>query len=82
MTEFGKTPYLSTAEFQAFGFDAVIFPMMAFRLMLRAVADGLAELAATGTQRGLVEKMTTRADLYQLIDYPAWEDYERRFAGI
>ena len=81
MTEFGKTPYLSTAEFQGFGFDAVIFPMMAFRLMLRAVRDGLAELAATGTQRGLVDKMTTRADLYKLIDYPAWEDYERRFVS-
>lgn len=81
MTEFGKTPYLSAAEFEGFGFDAVIFPMMAFRLMLRAVGDGLKELAATGTQHGLVDKMTSRADLYQLIDYPAWDDYERRFVS-
>ena len=81
MTEFGKTPYLTAAEFGALGFDAVLFPMMAFRLMLHAVDAGLAELAATGTQVGLLERMMTRADLYELIEYQAWENVERRYMG-
>jgi methylisocitrate lyase len=79
MTEFGKTPYLSAAEFAEAGFDAVIFPMMAFRLMLRAVTDGAAELRRSGTQRALLDRMTTRAELYQLIDYPAWDAVEARY---
>jgi methylisocitrate lyase len=79
MTEFGKTPYLSTAQFQQAGFDAVIFPMMAFRLMLKAVIDGADELARTGTQQGLLDRMTTRTELYEIIDYPAWDDHERRY---
>jgi methylisocitrate lyase len=79
MTEFGKTPYLTAKEFEGFGYDAVIFPMLAFRLMLRAVTDGMAHLAAHGGQEALLDRMTTRADLYELIDYPAWTGYEQRY---
>jgi methylisocitrate lyase len=82
MTEFGKTPYLSATEFEALGFDVVIFPMMAFRLMLGAVDHGLAQLAATGTQEGLLDRMKTRAELYDLIDYPSWTELERRYVGL
>ncbi|HMJ03398.1 MAG TPA: isocitrate lyase/phosphoenolpyruvate mutase family protein [Conexibacter sp.] len=69
MTEFGKTPLLSSAELGALGYAAVLFPMTAFRLMLRAVDDGLAELAREGTQRGLVERMATRDELYEVLGY-------------
>jgi methylisocitrate lyase len=79
MTEFGKTPYLTAAEFEALGYAAVIFPMLAFRLMLRAVTEGAAELARTGTQRHLLDRMATRAELYELVDYPAWDDAEQRY---
>jgi methylisocitrate lyase len=76
MTEFGKTPYLSAAEFAELGYAAVIFPMMAFRLMLKAVVDGVAELAATGTQQLLLDRMATRTELYDVVDYPAWQAAE------
>jgi methylisocitrate lyase len=79
MTEFGKTPYLAAGEFEALGYSAVIFPMMAFRLMLKAVSGGMAELARTGTQEHLLDRMTTRAELYELVDYPAWDGVERRY---
>ncbi len=78
MTEFGKTPYLSAAEFEACGYAAVIFPMLAFRTMLRAVDDAFAHLAAHGTQTGLLDSMMTRAELYEVVDYPWWDDIERR----
>ena len=79
MTEFGKTPYLPASRFQELGYAVVIFPMMAFRLMLRAVDEGMAELAASGTQAGLVDRMRTRAELYDLVDYPGWNDRETRY---
>lgn len=79
MTEFGKTPYLSASEFEALGFAAVLFPMLAFRMMLHAVDSGLGELARSGTQAGLLDRMTTRAELYELVEYPAWTEAERRY---
>jgi methylisocitrate lyase len=81
MTEFGRTPYLSAAEFGARGYDAVIFPMLAFRLMLRAVVDGVAELARTGTQRHLLDRMATRAELYEVVDYRGWDAWEQAYVG-
>lgn len=79
MTEFGKTPLIPAAEFQELGYAAVIFPMTAFRLMLRAVDEGLAELARTGTQAGILDRMRTRAELYELVDYARYDAYEQRF---
>jgi methylisocitrate lyase len=81
MTEFGKTPYLTAAEFQACGYAAVIFPMLAFRTMLRAVDDAFAFLAAHGTQQPLLDRMMTRTELYEVVDYPAWDEIERRFVS-
>jgi methylisocitrate lyase len=74
MTEFGKTPYLSLSEFEALGYAIVIFPMTAFRIMMKAVEDGMRQLRQEGTQSNLLPRMTTRQDLYQLIHY---QDYER-----
>jgi methylisocitrate lyase len=81
MTEFGKTPYLSAQQFSELGYAIVIFPMMAFRMMLGAVDQAMAELAATGTQEGLLDQMATRQELYELIDYPAWDDAEQRYVS-
>jgi methylisocitrate lyase len=74
MTEFGKTPYLSLSEFEAMGYAIVIFPMTAFRIMMKAVEDGMRLLRKEGTQSGLLSQMTSRQDLYRLIHY---QDYEK-----
>lgn len=79
MTEFGKTPYLSVSEFEAMGYAIVIFPMTAFRIMMKAVEDAMRCLKAQGTQVSLLERMTTREDLYRLIHY---QDYERLDASL
>jgi len=78
MTEFGKTPYLTIEQFDDLGFDVVIFPMLAFRMMLGAVDAAMSELAASGTQHSLIDQMMTREELYELIDYSAWDEAERR----
>lgn len=79
MTEFGKTPYLSAEQFADLGFDIVIFPMLAFRMMLGAVDDAMVELAASGSQERLLDRMKTRDELYEIVDYPAWSDAEQRY---
>ena len=58
---------------------SLLSAMMAFRLMLKAVVDGAAELARTGTQQALLDRMATRAELYEIIDYPAWDAHEQRY---
>lgn len=79
MTEFGKTPYLTTQRFEELGFAVVIFPMAAFRSMLKGIDDTLKEIRATGTQVARLDAMKTRAELYELVDYPAYDELERRF---
>ena len=78
MTEFGKTPYLTTARFRKMGYKVVIFPMTGFRVMLKSVLGAYDELMAKGTQKGLLDKMLTRQQVYDLIGYHAYEDADRR----
>jgi methylisocitrate lyase len=81
MTEFGRTPLLSVAEFAALGYRIVIFPMTAFRVMMKTIAETLVELRESGTQRGLLPRMQTRAELYDLMRYAEYERLDRAIAG-
>jgi methylisocitrate lyase len=74
MTEFGKTPIIPASRFADLGYSLVIFPMTAFRVMLRALDETYAELVAEGSQAGIIERMRTRKELYDLLDY---KDYDR-----
>jgi methylisocitrate lyase len=69
MTEFGRTPYLSVAECAALGYRIVIFPVTLQRVAMKAVIDALHTLKAEGTQRGLLDRMQTRQELYELLGY-------------
>ena len=44
-----------------------------------AIEDGLAEIAATGTQAGLLGRMQTRSRLYELLEYERYNEFD---AGI
>ncbi len=81
MTEFGKTPLISAERFEQLGYQMVIFPMTAFRVMLKALDDTYSELIQTGTQAGFMERMRTRAELYERIDYEAYDGLDRKWAG-
>ena len=77
MTEFGRSPLLGFEELAALGYRVVLYPLTAFRAAMRAAEEVLAELAATGTQRGSLPRMMTRAELYDRIGYTAWEERDR-----
>jgi len=72
MTEFGKSELLSTSTLSEIGVNVVIYPVTLLRLAMRAAEHGLAVLASEGTQKGLIEQMQTRAQLYELLGY---DDY-------
>jgi len=75
MTEFGKTPYLHVRDFEELGYRLVLFPVTALRMASKAVEVMLTELKSAGTQQGFLNRMQTRAQLYDLLRY---DDYERR----
>lgn len=81
MTEFGKTPYLSAGEFAALGCRLVLFPMTAFRLAMKAVEEGLRRLLDEGTQAGLLDRMQTRKELYELVRYAEYAELDQQIAG-
>ena len=76
MTEFGKSPLLSFQELAEFGYRMVIYPMSAFRVAMKASEEFLRDLKKSGTQTSWIEKMQTRQELYDLLEYdPAAEEW-------
>jgi methylisocitrate lyase len=69
MTEFGKTPLLSVAEFESLGYRGVLFPVTALRTALQAIDRLLAELKLFGSQKDWLHHMMTRRELYSLLRY-------------
>ena len=79
MTEFGRTPHFTARQFQDFGFRIVIWPASSLRVAARAVEDLYAHIKAEGGTEGMVGRMQTREQLYEIIDYHAYEALD---AGI
>lgn len=69
MTEFGKSPLLSMNELRDLGYRMVIFPQSALRVALKMTAEFFSTLKASGSQRDWLEKMQTRDELYEMLDY-------------
>ncbi len=77
MTEFGKSKLLTTRQLADAGVSLVIYPVTSLRLAMKAVEEGLATLKQAGTQESLVEKMQTRAELYELLRYKDYEQFDK-----
>jgi methylisocitrate lyase len=76
MTEFGKSKLLGTKTLENLGINVVIYPVTLLRLAMHAAETGLAALAEQGTQAGLLEAMQHRRDLYDLLDYEAYNAFD------
>jgi len=77
MTEFGKSPLLSFQELSDFGYRMVIFPQSAFRVSMKVSGEFLRDLKKRGTQSDWADKMQTREELYELLDYdPAADSWK------
>jgi methylisocitrate lyase len=75
ITEFGKTPLFSVAELGTAGVQLVLYPLSAFRAMARAAEEVYGAIRRDGSQKNVLERMQTRAELYDVLGY---HDYERK----
>lgn len=74
ITEFGQTPLYSTADLAKHGVEIVLYPLSAFRAMNKAALMVYESILAKGHQQEVVDLMQTRAELYDFLDYHAFED--------
>ena len=73
MTEFGRTPFFTAAEFAAMGYRMVIWPVSSLRVANKAQEELFAAIRRDGGAHDLLDRMQTRAELYAAIDYAGYE---------
>ena len=73
ITEFGKTPLFSKEELEEAGVDMILYPLSAFRAMSKAAEGIYSEILEKGTQQDLIDRMQTRDELYEVLDYHTFE---------
>jgi methylisocitrate lyase len=76
MTEFGKSELFTTKQLHDAGAQLVIYPVTLLRIAMGAAERALDQIAASGTQADLVPQMQTRARLYELTDYAAYNHFD------
>lgn len=73
ITEFGQTPLFTVEELRSANVSIVLYPLSAFRAMNKAALAVYEAVRRDGTQKNVVEQMQTRAELYDYLDYHAYE---------
>jgi methylisocitrate lyase len=73
ITEFGKTPLYTVQELAGAGVAMVLYPLSAFRAMNAAALRVYQAVRRDGTQKGVLELMQSRDELYEVLDYHAYE---------
>src|SRR2546423_10136201 len=81
ITEFGATPLFALQELRSAGVSIALYPLSAFRAMNAAALKVYNAIRKEGTQKSVIDLMQTRADLYETLDYLAYErKLDRLFA--
>jgi methylisocitrate lyase len=79
MTEFGKSPSLNVNELDELGYRMVIFPQSAFRVSMKTTAEFFRALRQAGSPDGWLDRMQTRNELYETLEYDptaeSWPGY-------
>jgi methylisocitrate lyase len=73
ITEFGQTPLFTVEELRSAGVSLVLYPLSAFRAMNKAALNVYQAIRRDGTQNNVLDAMQTRAELYDYLDYHAYE---------
>ncbi|NCZ57845.1 MAG: methylisocitrate lyase [Actinobacteria bacterium] len=79
ITEFGLTPMFTTSELKSANVAMALYPLSAFRAMNKAATNVYQTIKQSGTQKELLDKMQTRDELYQSINYYEYEKSLDRF---
>lgn len=82
LTEFGSTPFFTTSELRDAGVDIALYCCGAYRAMNKAALHFYETVRREGTQKGIVDTLQTRSELYDFLGYHAYEDkLDALFAG-
>ena len=73
ITEFGQTPLFTVDELRSANVSLVLYPLSAFRSINQAALKVYEAVRRDGTQKNVVDLMQTRAQLYDYLDYHAYE---------
>ncbi len=76
MTEFGRTPFFTAAEFESMGYAMVIWPVSHLRVANRVMADLYSAIRTDGGTMGMLDRMQTREELYATLNYHAFEELD------
>jgi methylisocitrate lyase len=76
MTEFGKSDLFTRAQLADTGVAMVIYPVTLLRSAMGEAERVLDAIKADGTQEARVDSMLTRARLYELVDYEAYNRFD------
>jgi methylisocitrate lyase len=73
ITEFGLTPLFTRDQLAANGVGMILYPLSAFRAMNKAAENVYETIRRDGTQSGVIGSMQSRDELYERINYHAFE---------
>jgi methylisocitrate lyase len=73
ITEFGATPLFTVAELKSADVAMVLYPLSAFRAMNAAALKVFQVIRRDGTQKNVLDTMQTRNELYDYLNYHAYE---------
>ena len=76
MTEFGKSELFTTRQLANVGLNLVIFPVSLLRLAMGAAEKGLDTITREGSLTSMLPEMQTRARLYEVLDYEAYNSFD------
>jgi methylisocitrate lyase len=73
ITEFGSTPLYTVEELRQADVSLILYPLSAFRAMSKAALSVYDAVRKEGTQKNVMDLMQTRTELYEHLDYHAFE---------
>ena len=73
ITEFGMTPLFKKDELKKAGISIILHPLSAFRAMSKAALEVYSAIAKDGNVEKILEKMQSRDELYEILDYHTYE---------
>jgi len=73
ITEFGLTPLFTRDQLAAQGVGMILYPLSAFRAMNKAAENVYEHIRRDGTQADVISSMQSREELYERINYHAFE---------
>ena len=76
MTEFGKSELFTADQLRDVGIKIAIYPVSLLRIAMGAAERALDTLRTDGTLKAELPAMQTRAELYELLDYAAYNHFD------